>query len=132
VHSTGFEYDSLGRQTKKIWPDNTYEQAGYDSLDNQTSYRLSDGTTNTFSYEEWNRRKQASFAATAGSSGRTVNYTYTPTGQRYQVTYSSRGATPVTYAHDNLDRTALITQLAATRSVTATKHWAIATPSPRL
>ncbi len=115
MHSTGFEYDALGRQTKKVWPDSTFEQYGYDLLGNQTSYRLSDGTTNTFLYDEWNRLKTANFAASGSVASRTVTYTYTSTGQRSQVTDSSRGGTPVTYTYDNWTEPPSLPSQAVTR-----------------
>jgi RHS repeat-associated protein len=60
---------------------------------------------NIFAYNKLNQLTQATYF-----DGRQVNYSYTLTGQRYQVTDSSRGSTPVTYGYDQRDRVTSITQ----------------------
>ena len=102
-HTTGMSYDELGRQTTKVWPDGSTERYGYDTVGNRISQALSDGViTNTFSYDNLNRLRQANYAsAGTGTLARTVVYTYTATGQRQSVNDSSYGTT--SYSYDNRD-----------------------------
>ena len=109
-HTTGMGYDELGRQTTKVWPDGSTERYGYDVMGNRISQALSDGViTNTFSYDNLNRLRQANYAsAGTGTLARTVVYTYTATGQRQSINDSTYGTT--SYSYDNRDRVVQIQQ----------------------
>ena len=103
-------YDELGRQTTKVWPDGSTERYGYDTVGNRTSQALADGViTNTFSYDNLNRLRQANYASAGTSTlARTVIYTYTATGQRQSINDSTYGTT--SYSYDNRDRVVQIQQ----------------------
>jgi RHS repeat-associated protein len=95
-HTTSFIYDALNRQTKKIWPDTSFELFGYDPVGNQTSHQLADGHTNTYQYDNMDRLQKTSYF-----DGTSVSYTYSQTGQP-QTVIDGRGTT--TYGYDNQDR----------------------------
>ncbi len=104
---TQFEYDLWGRQTKKMWPDGAYEQYGYDEVSNRTVVTTTQVTgqtaqVNSFTYNKLNQLTQASYF-----DGRSVNYSYTLSGQRYQVTDSLWGTT--SYSYDQRERVTAIT-----------------------
>ncbi len=100
-HTTSFAYDADNQQTKKTWPDGSFETFSYDAVGNQTSHQLTDGHTNTSTYDVMNRLTKLTYFDSSS-----VSYTYTPTGQRQTVT-DSRGTT--TYTYDNQDRLIQIT-----------------------
>ena len=78
THVTRFEYNDAGQLIKKILPDTTsYEQYGYNPAGNLASYRMTDGTTNTFDYDSLNRLTEIAYF-----DGTYANFTYTPGGQR--------------------------------------------------
>lgn len=91
---TSFQYDALNQQTRKTWPDNTYETYGYDAVGNLTQHVLAVGTldevTHGFQYNAMNRLTQATYGT------QTYSYTYTPTGWRDTVA-DARGFTNYDY-----------------------------------
>ncbi len=101
THQTSFTYDALNRQTKKTWPDGSFELFSYDAVGNQTSHQLADGHVNTSAYDVMNRLVTLTYF-----DGTSVSYTYTATGQRATVV-DGRGTTSYTY--DNRDRLIKIT-----------------------
>ncbi len=93
-NETWFEYDALNHQTRKTWPDNTYETFTYDVVGNLTQHVLAVGTsdevTHNFQYNAMNRLTQATYGT------QTYSYTYTPSGWRDTVT-DARGLTNYDY-----------------------------------
>ena len=111
-HSTKFEYDLLGRQSKKIWPDNSFELYGYDLVGNRTSQQLTAPSgstsgliTNTYQYDNMNRLSQLNY----GDNSRVITMSYTATGQRQTITDSLRSGT-TQYRYDKRDRVTSIIQ----------------------
>lgn len=99
---TGFAYDGLYRLTRKTLPDGTFETQGYDTVSNRTSYRMTDGQTNTYQYNNMNRMTRINYF-----DGQSVQFTYTPTGNR-ATAVDSRGTAQ--YQYDNQDRLVRVTQ----------------------
>jgi len=96
-HETDITYDALNRQSTKTWPDGAVEQWSYNpQTGDMISHRLADGQVNSYSYDTMDHLQQVTYF-----DGSSVRYTYTPTGQPYQVT-DNRGST--TYGYDNQNR----------------------------
>ncbi|MCP3973696.1 MAG: RHS repeat protein, partial [bacterium] len=96
-HVTRFEYDALGRTSRRILPgDGKFEVMTYYADGTLKSHTDFNGVTRTFEYDTNQRLTRRAYP-----DGTEVGFTYTPTGQRKTVT-DSRGIT--TYIYDQRDR----------------------------
>ena len=83
-HTTSFEYDRLGRETKRILPGGAFETKTYDaagSLRTRTDFK---GRTTTYGYDVNNRADVADVRRCRTQVP--VSFTYTPTGRRKTAT----------------------------------------------
>ena len=95
-HITRFEYDKLGRQTKRILPDASSESMTYDEAGNLKTRTDFMARTTTYDYDVNNR-----LVSRAYPDSTSVGFTYTDTGRR-KIAVDGRGTT--TYDYDTRDR----------------------------
>jgi RHS repeat-associated protein len=100
---TTFVYDVLNRQTKKIWPDGSDEEWGYDNVGNMRFHVLPDNIWNEVEYDGLNRPKKAKYY---GGAETTYEYFPAENGLKKTVT-DARGVT--TYLFDSQNRVKSIT-----------------------
>src|SRR5262249_60001710 len=77
-HVTQFEYDKVGRQTKRILPGGKTESMTYDPAGNLQTRTDFMGRTTTCSYDDNNRLTTRTYP----SNDENVSFTYTATGRR--------------------------------------------------
>src|SRR5512136_77632 len=89
IHTTTltFEYNKLGRRTKKTYPLGMAQTISYDVANRTTSVTDFNGNTIISEYDQFGRVTRTSFPG-----GATLTYTYTTDGQIETVT-DSRGTT---------------------------------------
>ncbi len=97
-HTTNFAYDSLGRRTQRTLPLGMAETSTYDPAGNLQSKKDFNGKTTTYTYDLVNRLLTKTPDPSLNQP--TVQFTYSPTGQRLSMLDAS-GTTG--YAYDVRD-----------------------------
>jgi len=100
-HVTRFEFDKLGRQTKRILPDGKYETSTFDAHGRMTSRTDFMGRTTTFQHDQADRLTLKTYPDSSTNS-----FTYTATGRRLTAV-DARGTT--SYLYDQRDRPTQLT-----------------------
>jgi RHS repeat-associated protein len=98
-NTTRFEYDRLGRRTKRILPLGMFETFTYDLASNLTSKTDFNGKQTTFTYDLMGRLTTRTPDASTGEQA--ITFTYKPTGLRETMT-DATGTTR--YEYDGRNR----------------------------
>jgi RHS repeat-associated protein len=107
-------WDGFDRQARWTFPSPTtpnvanpsdYEEYGYDTLGNRTSFRKRDGVTLTYAYDGTNKLTQKTVpASTTSAPGYSVFYGYDVNGLQLYARFGSASGAGITTAYDGFGR----------------------------